>query len=243
MSGRTLGPVAVAVIVLGVSAAGVLGVLAWNSARDEGTLVVGAPSIIATGEPTPSRGEFAPTPAPGSEPTPEPAQGEVAVEPTSETEVTAGSLGSFDFDDSVIEAAIVEGAANPLAGLPSRDVVATELLNAQLAATGVDLTGMEFTVFPASAIPSFVLMTTSDSTPLLGLDGVSDDAGSDQFLTELFGSTVLADFEVEKLIMQHSGTDEVGPFVMTITVRLEDLQAASEGADVFDRMAVQIERP
>lgn len=230
-------------IVLGAGVAGVIGVLVWNATQQEGVVITATPDAISTADPTPPQAQPEPTPAPPFEPTPVAAQGEGQVEPTSETEVAAGSLGSFDFDESILEAAIVEGAANPQVGLPSRDVVATELLRAQMATTGVDLSGMEFIVYPAGVIPSFVLLTTSDSTPLLGLDGVSDDAASERFLTELFGSPVLADFEVEKLIMQHSGTDELGPFVLTLTVRLEDLQAATEGADVFDRIAVQMERP
>lgn len=50
-------------------------------------------------------------------------------------------------------------------------------------------------------------------------------------------------FAIEKLIMQHTGVDDIGPFEMTLTVRLDDLRAATEGVDVFDRVAVQVERP
>lgn len=249
MSERSLGPLAIAALVLGVAGAVVIGVVAWTSAQDEGVLVVAPPGTASTTDPTPSQAASAPTSVPVSEPTAQPAQGEASAEPTSEPAAAVGPLGSFDINDEVLEAAIIEGAANPLVGLPSRDRVATALLNAQLAETGVDLTGMEFIVYPASSISSFVLLTTSDATPLLGLDGSSDssdsseDAASERFLTELIGSPVIADFDVEKLIMQHTGTDEVGPFVMTLTVSFEDLHAATEGVDVFDRIAVQMERP
>jgi hypothetical protein len=152
------------------------------------------------------------------------------------------SLDSFEFSDEVLEAAIAEGAANPLVGAPSRDSVATELLIAQLSEAGVDLTGMEVIVYPASSVPSFVLLTTDDSTPLLASE---DDAALEAFVTGLLGSPMRADFEVEKLIMQHSGTDESGAFVMTLMVRLEDLETATtSGADVlFEQAAIQMERP
>ena len=175
---------------------------------------------------------------------PEPVATEVAATQVPDPTVEIGPMHSSDIDAALIEEAIVEGAASPLEGLPGRDRLATALLNEQLRSAGVDLTGMVLTIYPAATVPSFLLFETTDTTPLLGIEsGEVDQLASEQFFTELFASSVLADFEVEKLIMQHSGSDEVGPFVLTILVRLDDLQLAIDGAEVLDRFAVQMERP
>lgn len=263
MSGPRVGPAFAALIVAVAAAAGIGGVLVWNAMQDSEVIITapGTPGTAGATEDTAERvtdpdqpldsGEVATTAPQTDAGLADPADAQPPAEPdgtlesVQPSESAGESAGSSDFDDELIAAAVAEGAANPQTGLPSRDHVATALLNAELASAGVDVRGMEFTIYPAGAVPSFILLTTSDATPLLALDsGASDDTASEQLLMTLFGSSVVADFEVEKLIMQHSGTDEVGPFVMTIMVRLADLEAASAtGADAFEDIAIQMERP
>ena len=93
-------------------------------------------------------------------------------------------------------------------------------------------------------------MATEETTALLGLG--SDDADTDEvdaafelFILELADSPVLAEADVEKLIMRFAGVDELGPLVFTMIVYLEDLEAALASGDDLaeDRLAMQIERP
>lgn len=171
MNGNSVSPFAAAVILLGAAAAGVLGVVLWNATQDEGMVIAGAPGTVLA-DPTPAPAQFGPTVAPGlPQPTPVPPPGQAPAE----TAVPDAPTSPIQFDEALIADAIAQGGANPLVGLPTRNVVATELLIAQFTSAGIDLTGIEFIVYPESAVPSFVLMTTSDSTPLLGLDGGADE--------------------------------------------------------------------
>ncbi len=148
------------------------------------------------------------------------------------------SAGSFDFSDALLEQALADGAANPLAdgSLPARDEVATARLVSGLAEGGFDLTGLQLTVYKGGTAPSFLLMESDDSAAL-----VNDDAGAETFVPELLASPGVAD--VDRLVMQHSSSDDQGPFVVTLSLRMDDLrEAANTGADVFDRIAVQVER-
>lgn len=148
------------------------------------------------------------------------------------------SAGSFDFSDALLDQALADGAANPLSdgSLPARDEVATARLVGGLTDSGFDLTGLQFTVYRGGTAPSFLLMESDDSAAL-----VNDDAGAETFVPELLASPGVTD--VERLVMQHSSRDDQGPFVVTLSLRMDDLREAAETeADVFDRIAVQVER-
>ncbi len=151
-----------------------------------------------------------------------------------------GPLGSYDFDDALIEQAIADAEGDPFVGLPGPDFLATESLISEFTASGFDLSGLEIVVYPAGSISAFVLMSTTDSTALI-LD--EDDDGGEGFVTQLLASAVLTEFGVDRLIIQHDGLDDEGPFVMTLSVLVADLRdAVDSGADLSDRIAVQLER-
>ncbi len=148
------------------------------------------------------------------------------------------SAGSFDFSDALLEQALADGAANPLGegSLPARDEVATARLVSGLTESGFDLSGLQLTVYRGGTAPSFLLMESDDSAAI-----VNDDAGAETFVPELLASPGVAD--VDRLVMQHSSSDDQGPFVVTLSLRMDDLREAAEtGADVFDRIAVQVDR-
>ena len=86
-----------------------------------------------------------------------------------------------------------------------------------------------------------MFLGTTDSTPLLNSD---DEEGAEAFLLSLFGSPALSDAGIERIVLQHMGEDDDGPLVFTLTALLSDLQTAVDtGADAFESIAIQVERP
>lgn len=170
-----------------------------------------------------------------TEPTGETGDATVATEPA----VDQPAVDGVTFSDAMLETAIAAGEADPLDGLPGDDDIATEALVGELTEAGYDLTGMRVTVYPAGSAPSFMLFETDDSSAL-----VNADDGGDAFVMALLESPVLADSGVEQLVMQHSGTDDEGPFVITFLIPLDELRSAADGTtDISESIAVQVDRP
>ena len=148
------------------------------------------------------------------------------------------SRGSFDIPDELIAEAIAEAANSPLEGLAGRDSLTTARLTSELTGAGFDLTGMDVTVYWPGAAPGIVVVTTDDAAPL-----INDDAAGEGLLTSLTASSALDDAGVDRLLMQHSTSDDQGPLLITMTVLLSDLaESAATGSDVSDIFAVQAER-
>jgi hypothetical protein len=157
------------------------------------------------------------------------------------TTAEAAPANALDFDDAMIERAIAEAAATPPEDLqtPGRDQVATALLVEEFTSSEIDLGGLELIVFPLDISKSFVLMLTDDSTALLETEG-----GFELIVAQLLESPSVARFNIRQLVMQHSTVDDEGPLVVTFAVAMSDLdEAVSNGTDIFDRIAVQAERP
>ena len=147
-----------------------------------------------------------------------------------------GPTGSSDIAVDLLEAAIQAGEADPIEGdfLPGADDLASARLVDELVGRGIDLSGMEIDVYPAGSVPSFALLRTDDDTALLNEDG-----GADAFLLALLETET----GIDRIVLQHSSSDDDGPYLLTITLRLEDLQrAVDNGTSVFDDAAAQVER-
>ena len=237
MSSRNISQLSAVMILLAAAGLGVGGVLVWNATQDSDHVVGGAGVNVTAQTTVPG---IPPTPIPSGATTPAPDSGDAAnpvpVEPTPVPEPPV-STASADIDDALIEAVMAQAAASPLVGLPGRDEIATVRLVDQFRAAGYDLNGLDFSIYPASSADSFVLVETSDSTPLLASES------GEAFITDLLGSPILSEYEVERLVLQHESVDEQGsPVLVTMTILVSDFEdAINTGADVFSLFAVQME--
>lgn len=242
MSSQQVNPLIAVVAIVVAAGLGVGGVLVWNALGSTDEVIAGpAPGAVAT-QPTvataPDPGFVAPTPATGAVPTP-PAAQDPAVDPppTEEGGTAPVSQASADISDAMIETALAAAAANPLPGLPGLDEIATVRINDELIEGGYDLASMDISIYPASSADSFILIETSDSTPLL-----ASEAG-EGFVLDLINSAILTEYEVERLVMRHTTVDEVGaPVRVTLTIGLGELRdAVATEADLFGLLSVQTE--
>jgi uncharacterized protein YgiM (DUF1202 family) len=134
-------------------------------------------------------------------------------EPGVETTVTTASVpttearpaSAIDIDEAVFEQAIAEAAATPPENIetPGRREVATRVLIAEFTAAGLDLTGLELTVYPLTPEESMLVMSSDDTTPLL-----DDDAGSELFINHLLASPTIDQFDISQLVIRFSSADE-----------------------------------
>jgi hypothetical protein len=233
---------AAAVGVLVVAAAA--GLLLF-SLRDPGdaTVVASAaqPTAAPAEAPTSRPDSAAPaadeaSPAPAAVPPPL-----AAIEPAKQGETEF--VPSVVFEDQWVEDAMREALANPSDALPGRDAIATELLNQQILAAGHDLTGMNLTIYPDGPIPSFLLLETTDDTALIASD-VAEDTNGEQLLSDIINADAVMQFQVETLVLRHTGVDEIGPYVLTLTVGIAEMQSGlATGESVFEELVAQIERP
>jgi hypothetical protein len=233
------------------------GVLAWSVQKPETASITTAVQPADTSD-SPPVVPVAPADAvaaPGSEPTPPPsAGGGAATAPTPAPTLAPTPPAvdrspidiALDFDDAMVAAAIAEGERTPLVGLPARDAVAGGALIMELEDAGFDLTGVDLAIYPASSAQSMVVLSTDDASAELlaeNNEGEDDDANGElAFL--LISSPVLADFEVERLVLRHTTVDEEGPLIITFSALLQDLWTSIESdEDPFSFFAVQAERP
>ena len=172
-----------------------------------------------------------------------PSRGPESSAPTADSRLDTSSTtvapDPLHFDDEMLEAALAAGAADPIAGTGGRSTMASARLAGELASAGFDLTALEITVYKSGSGPAILAMETSDSTVLF-----TDDEAAEPFMIALLASPTVAEYEIDRLIFEHIGSDDDGPYTMTMTVRLADLREASEtGENINDRVAVQLERP
>ncbi|MCP3938536.1 MAG: hypothetical protein GY708_24580, partial [Actinomycetia bacterium] len=119
---------------------------------------------------------------------------------------------------------------------------ATELLQREFTSAGIDLTGIDVTVYSAGTSESFVSIETDDNTPLVA-DAESEEAPADDLILVLLESRAVGEFGVEWMVMEHTGTDDQGPYVLSILVDLDDLHnAAYNDADLFENLSAQVTR-
>lgn len=160
-------------------------------------------------------------------------------DPPVSTEASAPA-GVWDFDEALITEAIAEAEARPLeyGHLAGRDLAATALVNQEFASAGFDLSGLEMVVYPLGPSESFLLFLSDDETALLSVEG-----GFELFAGQLLSSPRVPEFGIERLVMQHRTSDDEGPLTVTFTVSIDDLREGYEtGVDIWDRVAVQVER-
>ncbi len=133
---------------------------------------------------------------------------------------------------------MAEAVASPVDVPAQRDSVASAALQRELDAAGIDLTGLTVLIYPLDSAESFVFIGSDDSTALL-----SSDDGGEGFVELLLDSPTLERSSVEQVVMQHTGNDEEGTFVMSIIVSLADIERGmATGEDITDRLLVQMER-
>lgn len=224
--------------------AGAAGALLFTL-RAPDPIAVTSSTEVPDGQPT--DGATSPTAAPGQDPTQtDPGQADPAAPSSAPTEVADPVVASAVFEDAWVEEAMQQAVASPSQALPSQDAIATALINEEIRSGGYDLTGMTLTIYPDGPIPSFLLAETNDDSALIAADVAveGDDSGED-FLLDLLTAQAITDFQVETFVMQHTGVDEVGPYVLTLTIPFEKLNSAlAAGTDLdFTDVRAQLERP
>lgn len=143
-----------------------------------------------------------------------------------------------DFSDAGTPDPAVAGVDALVGGTPN--ATASRSVSAALEAAGVDLTGMRFYVLPVTGTPEWLLVIeTGDDTAL----STDDEAAGEQFLQIVIDQ--MGSWGITRLVVNYEGTDDAGPLVMTLTMTLADLEAASrtEGANIADFAKMQIVRP
>ncbi len=159
--------------------------------------------------------------------------------PDQDADVTYSGL-----TDAELEAIIEEAEQSPLTESErvSMDGIATDLLVSELVDAGVDLTGMGVFVFAVAGDESFVTLETNDDTALI-VNAQNDDTTADDLLLTLVESAAVEQFGVEWMVLEHSGTDDQGPYVLSIMIDFDDLSAAAyDGADLSEHIAAQVAR-
>ncbi len=161
-----------------------------------------------------------------------------ALEPEGDDTALLNEFLDADFSD-------VEPLDEPLTGSDALvggtpNTTASRAITAVLEDAGIDLTGMRFYVLPVTGTPEWLLVIeTSDDTAL----STDDTAAGEQFLPIVMEQMGL--WGLTRLVFNYEGADQSGPLVMTLTMTLADLEAASqtEGADITEFAKMQIVRP
>ena len=190
---------------------------------------------------------------PGSEGTT--GQGE---EPTGESDANSrgGSEAERD-DDGLVDldlliAAIFDGESDhpdieapewdlPLGGSP--DLGAAAAITLGLEAAGADLTDLELSVLPLTGMNAslLVLELTSELEVVASDPEPGDDDNA--VLETLLAMPEISETSITDLVFIFRGEDEEGPFVLTLTASISDLQAAlASGAGLGDKWLIQLEQ-
>lgn len=139
--------------------------------------------------------------------------------------------------DSVEPAELPDDPADAIVG-GAPDTTRGRAIRESLGSTGVDLTGTGVHVLPITGTGQWLLvLDVTDESALAG----SGASSSDSFVFALIDQ--METHGIAQLALNYTGSDDQGPFVLTATASLEDLQAAAaEEADPAEILRIQLER-
>ncbi len=175
---------------------------------------------------------------------------------TAQTTTETVGLSDAELEQIIQEA---QQDTTPMVERVSLNGDATELLQREFTSAGIDLTGIDVTVYSAGGSESFISIETNDDTPLVAdaeseeapaddntplvADAESEEAPADDLILVLLESRAVGEFGVEWMVMEHTGTDDQGPYVLSVLVDLDDLHnAAYNDADLFEELNAQVTR-
>ena len=129
-----------------------------------------------------------------------------------------------------------------LSGSPlgSSNREAAQALVAELEATGADLSGFEMAIYAVRGTDGSLLAIDIDESAI-NID--TNDVAGETLAFALIDSQVLTDADVTELAINVTGSDDGGPYVLTMAVSRADLIAAGQGGvDLFDVTSFQAVR-
>jgi hypothetical protein len=187
--------------------------------------------------PTAATGSVAVSPTPGRTAEATATRPATSVPPTETPEppatAEAGALARFN----AIEPISPEPAGNPaddlLGGTPN--TAAAEAITQALGAAGFSLQGIKIYVFPVTGTDEslMVLNFHEDQQPALG-----DDAKP--FISAVIGAADAQALNVPRTAMNYFGSDELGPYRVTMAAPTQVLRDLASGAITEEAAAAQI---
>jgi hypothetical protein len=140
---------------------------------------------------------------------------------------------------SVPAAPLPDGPDVLLGGAPNETAAASLL--AELAGTGIDLSGLEIWIWPVSGSEDVLLVLEATENA----SGLADDSGTTEvLLPALVGSSVLDTAGVTRIVVNYRGVDEEGPYTFTATYPLDAVRASLEAGTEIpeDEVRFQLRR-
>jgi len=146
-------------------------------------------------------------------------------EPDEDADFDAFEFGlNYEFADEPIELTSDLGAS---------DEAAAAALHSELEAGGVDLTGMEMWVFDVNGSDDRLLVVDVNR----GAEQVPEESDSADLLEVLIASPSFEETGVTRFVLNFFGTDQDGGFVLTTTMDIDAVVAASSSEEELDGSA------
>jgi len=168
---------------------------------------------------------------------PDPSAGDSgATVPTGDPDPEPEGDDDADFDpfDFGLNYEFAEEPLRLTSDLGGADPAAAAALHSELEAGGVDLTGMELWVFDVNGSDDRLLVMDVNR----GVEQVPEDSDSADLLEVLIGSPAFDESGVTRFVLNFFGTDDEGGFILTTTMDINALVAASAGEEELDTDAL-----
>jgi hypothetical protein len=135
----------------------------------------------------------------------------------------------FEFDPNPTPPDVVVGAA---------DFDTAHAIAGEFTAAGIDITGLEFWVFD--------VIGSNDRLLVIEANASAEDAASESDDGDLFGilrsSPTVAETGLTRLVINYRDSDAEGPYVLTMTMPLQELLDMGDDGDITAITEAQISR-
>lgn len=126
---------------------------------------------------------------------------------------------------------------NALLGGPPDEITARVLLT-DLEADGIDLTGVTIVVWPILSTGEALVVIEFGETALAYAE--EDDPGT-ALIESILTHPLIDAQNITRLVMRIAGTDEEGPYVFTMTVRVDDMRHSLATGESLEEGQAQFE--